>query len=81
MGVAVVQPLERTRNVDVELKVVLVLGPADLLEVADDVLVDVGSEWLRGVDLIVGGRVEVEDLSANVDDLTIVEDFITEKGK
>jgi hypothetical protein len=68
-GVAVAQPLERTGNVDVELKVVLVLGLVDSLEVADDIFMDVGSEWLRGLDLVVGGCVEVKDPSGSHDRL------------
>ena len=60
-GVTVVQPLKGTRDVDVEVKVVLVLSLVDSLEAADDIFVDVGGEWLRGLDLIVGGRVEGEN--------------------
>ena len=66
---AVVQPLERARNVDVELKVVLVLGLVDSLEVLDDVLLDLRSEWFWGVDLVIRGCVEIEDPSASCDDL------------
>ena len=60
-GVTVVQPLKGTRDVDVEVKVVLVLSLVDSLEAADDIFMDVGGEWLRGLDLIVGGRVEGEN--------------------
>ena len=45
----VVQSLERTRNVDVEVKVVLVLGLVDSLEATDDVLMDVGGERLEAL--------------------------------
>jgi len=62
-NVAIVQPLERTRNVNVEVKVVLVLSFVDSLKVADDVLMDISGEWLRGLDLVVDGRVEVKDPS------------------
>ena len=72
-GVTVVQPLEGTRNVDVEVEVVLVLSLVDPLEVEDDIFMDVGSEWLGGLDLVVGGRVEVEDPSGSCDNLIIGE--------
>ena len=62
-GVAIVQPFERTRNVNVEVKVVLVLGLVDSLNVANDVLMDIGGEWLGGLDLVVGGCVKVKDPS------------------
>ena len=48
-GVTVVQSLERTRNVDVEVKVVLVLGLVDSLEATEDVLMDVGGERLEAL--------------------------------
>ena len=48
-SVTVVQSLERTRNVDVEVKVVLVLGLVDSLEATDDVLMDVGGERLEAL--------------------------------
>lgn len=75
---AVVQPLERTRDVDVELKVILVLGLVDPLEVPDNVLLDLGSEWFRGVDLIVGRRVEIEGPITSCDDLIIGEEVNTD---
>ena len=75
----VVQPLERTRNVDVELKIVLVSGIVDSLEVADDIFMDIGSEWLGSPDLVVGGRVEVEDPNGSCDNLVIAEEVNTER--
>ena len=42
--VTVVQPLEGTRNIDVEVEVVLVFCPVNPLETADDVFVNVFSE-------------------------------------
>lgn len=69
--VAVIQPLERTRNVDVEVEVILVLCLVDSLEIADDVFVNVGSEWLGGLDLVVGRCVEVKDPSGSCDNLMI----------
>ena len=76
---AVVQPLERTRSVDVELKIVLVSGTVDSLEVADDIFMDIGSERLGGPDLVVGGRVEVEDPNGSCDNLVIAEEVNTER--
>lgn len=76
---AVVQPLERTRNVDVKFEVVLVLGLVDSLEVADDIFMDVGSEWLGGLDLVVDGSVEVKDPSGSCDNLMIGEEVNTER--
>ena len=75
---AVFQPLERTRNVDVEVKVVLVLGLVDSLEVADDVFMDIGSKWLGGLDLVVGGCMEVKDPSGSCDNLIIGDEVNTE---
>ena len=66
----VVQPLERTRNVDVEVKVVAVLGLVDSLEVANDIFMDVCSEWFGGLDLVVGGCVEAKDPNGSCDNLT-----------
>ena len=65
----VVQPLEGTRNVDVEVKVIFVLGLVDSLEAVDDVLVYVSSERLGGLDLVVDGRMEVEDPGGGGEDL------------
>ena len=70
-GVAVVQPLEGTRKVDVEVKIGFVLGLVDPLEAADDVLMYVISERLGGLDLVVGGCVEVKDPGGGGEDLVI----------
>ena len=43
-----------------EFKVAVVLGLVDSLETAGDVLMNVPGEWLRGLDLVVGGSMEVE---------------------
>jgi len=80
-GVTIVQPLERTRNVNVELEVILVLGPVDPLEVEDDIFMNVGSEWLGGLDLVVGGCMEVEDPSGSRDNLIIGEEVNTERRR
>ena len=77
----VVQPLERTRNVDVEVKVAPVLGLVDSLEVADDIFMDVGSEWLGGLDLVVGGCVEAEDTGGSCDNLINREEVNTERRR
>lgn len=60
-GVAIVQPLEGARNVNVEVEVALVLGAVDSLEIANDILMNVWSERLRGPDLVIGGCVEAKD--------------------
>ena len=78
---AVVQPLERTRNGDVEFKIVHVSGTVDSLEVADDIFMDVGSEWLGGPDLVVGGCVEVEGPNGSCDNLVIAEEVNTERRR
>ena len=72
-NVTIVQPLEGTRNVDVEVKVVSVFSLIDSLEAADDVLVDVGGEWLGGIYLVVGGCMEVKDPCGGCDDLAFEE--------
>lgn len=77
----VVQPLERTRNVDVEFEVVLVLSPVDPLEVEDDIFMDVVSERLGGLDLVVDGCVEVEDPSGSCDNLIIGEEVSTDRSR
>ena len=77
----VVQPLERTRNVDVEFEVILVLGLVDPLEVEDDIFMDIVSEWLGGLDLVVGGCVEVENPSGSRDNLIIGEEVTTERRR
>jgi len=79
--VTVVQPLERTRNVDVEFEVILVLGLVDPLEVEDDIFMDIVSEWLGGLDLVVGGCVEVENPSGSRDNLIIGEEVTTERRR
>jgi len=79
--VTVVQPLERTRNVDVEFEVVLVLGLVNPPEVEDDIFMDVVSEWLGGLDLVVDGCVEVEDPSGSCDNLIIGEEVRTERRR
>jgi hypothetical protein len=68
-SVAIVQPLERARNVNVEVEVVLVFGPVYSLEISNDILMNVFSERLRGLDLVIGGRVESKDLSSSGYDL------------
>jgi len=68
---AVVQPLEQTRNVNMEVEVIVVLGLADSLEVVNDILMNFGREWFRGFDLVVDRCMEVEDPSGSGDDLTI----------
>ena len=66
-----------------EFKIVLVLSPVDSLEVVDDIFMDVGSEWFGGLDLVVGGCVEVEKPDGSRDDLIIAEEVNTEgrRGK
>lgn len=44
-----------------EVEVVFVLGRVDSLEVTENVLVNVGGERLRGLNLVIGGGMEVED--------------------
>jgi len=56
-----------------EVEVVFVIGPVDSLEVADDILTNVGRKWLGGLDLVVGGCVESEDPSGGGDDLMVGE--------
>lgn len=56
-----------------EFKVAVVLGLIDSLEAADEVLMDFGGEWLRGLDLVVGGGMEIEDLGGSRKDLAIGE--------
>lgn len=46
-----------------KVKIVLVLGVVNSAEVANNVLMNVCSERLRGPDLVIGGCVEVEDPS------------------
>ena len=67
--VAVVKPLDRARQVDVEVEVVGVLLVADAGEVREDVLVDVEREGRGRELLVVGGRVEGESLVDDFDDL------------
>ena len=43
-------------------EVVRVIGPIDSLQVANEVLVNVVSERFGGLDLVIGGCVEVKDL-------------------
>lgn len=57
-GVTVVQSPKRARDVDVEVEVILVLGVVDPLEVANEVLMNVCSEWLGSPDLVIGGGVK-----------------------
>lgn len=52
-----------------EFEVTVVLGLVDSLETTDEVLMDVAGEWLRGLDLVVGGCVEVKDSSRSGNDL------------
>ena len=54
-----------------EVKVVLVLGRVDSLEVANDILMNVGSERLRGPDLVIGGCVEAKDPSRSGHNLIV----------
>lgn len=54
-----------------EVEVVVVLGPVDSLEVAEDVLMDVGGERLGGLDLVIDGGVEGEDSCGSGKDLAI----------
>ena len=63
-GVAVMQPLERARNINVEEEVVRVIRLADSLQVTDEILADVDDKRLGGPDLVIGGRVEIKDPSA-----------------
>ena len=52
-----------------ELKIVVVLGLVDPLEVANNILMDIAREWLGGLELVVGGCVEVKDPSGGGDNL------------
>ena len=54
-----------------EFKVTVVVGLVDSLETADKVLMNVAGEWLRGLDLVVGGGMEVKDPGRSGDDLGI----------
>ena len=37
------------------------MGPIDSFEVADNIPLNVDAKRIRGLDLVIGGRVEVED--------------------
>lgn len=65
----IVQPLKGARKVDVEFQVTVVVGLVDSLETTDEVLMNVAGEWLRCLDLVVGGSVEVKDPSGSGKDL------------
>ena len=52
-----------------EFQVTVVLGLVDSLETANEVLMNVAGEWLRGLDLVVGGCVEVKDPGRGGNDL------------
>ena len=63
-----------------EEKVVWVTGPIDSLEVANEIFVNVVSKRLGGPDLVIGGCVEVKDLSASGYNLVIGEDVNNRLG-
>ena len=48
-----------------EEEIVRIMGPVDPLEVADDIPLNVGAKRLGGLDLVIGGCVEVEDSRRN----------------
>jgi len=62
-----------------EVEIILVLGLVDTLEVADDILMNVGREWFGGLDLVVGGCVEVKDPTGSGDDLIFIEEVTMER--
>ena len=67
----VVQPLERPRQIYVEVKVRRVLLLADAREVAEEVFVHARGEGLGRAELVVDGGVEGEGFVDDVDDLGV----------
>ena len=68
----VVQPLERPRQINVEVKVRRVLLLADAREVAEEVFVHARGEGLGRAELVVDGGVEGEGFVDDVDDLGVL---------
>lgn len=64
-----------------EFQVAIVLGLVDPLETANEVFMNVFGEWLRSLDLVVGGSMEVKDPSRSGNDLTIERKVKREEGE
>lgn len=68
--VSIVEPLQSPGHIDVKIQVMFILLSTDSCQICKKVFMNVLSEWLRSLDLIVDGGVERQSPADHFNDLT-----------